>query len=80
MHALTAGMAPYMVCVLMHSNIFYLAAALSYSVARACAEGRMTKCQCASERRPETARQAWRWGGCSDNVKVGIEVTVAMKN
>lgn len=43
-------------------------------MARACAEGRMTKCQCANERRPETARQAWRWGGCSDNVKHGKRV------
>ncbi|XP_052864545.1 protein Wnt-4 [Anopheles cruzii] len=50
------------------------AAAITHAVARACAEGRMTKCQCASERKPEATRLAWRWGGCSDNVKHGKRV------
>lgn len=35
----------------------------------------MAKCQCASERKPEATRMAWRWGGCSDNVKHGKRVT-----
>lgn len=35
----------------------------------------MSKCQCASERRPETTKTAFRWGGCSDNVKHGKRVT-----
>lgn len=51
------------------------AAALTHSIARACAEGKMTKCACANERRPEATRLAWRWGGCSDNVKHGKRVT-----
>ncbi|XP_065080557.1 protein Wnt-4 [Ochlerotatus camptorhynchus] len=51
------------------------AAAITYSVARACAEGKMSKCQCASEKRPEATRLAWKWGGCSDNIKHGKRVT-----
>ncbi|XP_050077932.1 protein Wnt-4 [Anopheles maculipalpis] len=50
------------------------AAAITHAVARACAEGRMTKCQCASERKPEATRLAFRWGGCSDNLKHGKRV------
>lgn len=34
----------------------------------------MTRCQCASERRPDTATKQFRWGGCSDNVKHGKRV------
>ncbi|XP_052896084.1 protein Wnt-4 isoform X2 [Anopheles moucheti] len=50
------------------------AAAITHAVARACAEGKMTKCQCASERKPEATSLAWRWGGCSDNLKHGKRV------
>uniref|UniRef100_A0A182MG79 Protein Wnt n=1 Tax=Anopheles culicifacies TaxID=139723 RepID=A0A182MG79_9DIPT len=50
------------------------AAAITHAVARACAEGKMTKCQCASERKPDPARLAFRWGGCSDNLKHGKRV------
>lgn len=48
------------------------AAALTYQISRACAEGTMTRCQCANERRPATKQ--FRWGGCSDNVKHGKRV------
>lgn len=34
----------------------------------------MTRCQCAAERRPDTATKQFRWGGCSDNVKHGKRV------
>lgn len=34
----------------------------------------MTRCQCANERRPDTATKQFRWGGCSDNVKHGKRV------
>ena len=50
------------------------AAAVTHSIARACAEGKMTKCQCATEKHPEETRLAWRWGGCSDNIKHGKRV------
>ncbi|CRK93514.1 CLUMA_CG007047, isoform A [Clunio marinus] len=50
------------------------AAGLTYQISRACAEGKMTRCQCANERRPDTATKQFRWGGCSDNVKHGKRV------
>ena len=34
----------------------------------------MNRCQCANERRPDTATKQFRWGGCSDNVKHGKRV------
>lgn len=56
------------------TTILPIPAALTHSVARACAEGRMSKCQCGNERRPERPEATWRWGGCSDNVKHGKRV------
>lgn len=47
------------------------AAALTYSIARACAQGKMAKCQCATERHSDKTKLDWRWGGCSDNSKHG---------
>lgn len=52
------------------------AASLTFSIARACAEGKMTKCRCATERKSSDKRsQQFKWGGCSDNVKHGKRVT-----
>ena len=34
----------------------------------------MSKCQCAAEPKPDATRLAWRWGGCSDNLKHGKRV------
>lgn len=51
------------------------AAALTHSISRACAEGKMMKCQCAPEKGPESTRKQWKWGGCSDNIKYGKRIT-----
>lgn len=48
-----------------------VAAALTYSIARACSEGRMTKCHCGKEKYPPNVKTSWMWGGCSDNGKHG---------
>uniref|UniRef100_A0A1A9WUF1 Protein Wnt n=1 Tax=Glossina brevipalpis TaxID=37001 RepID=A0A1A9WUF1_9MUSC len=50
------------------------AAAMTHSIARACAEGRMTKCSCGpgKQNRPD---QSFQWGGCNDNLKHGKRVT-----
>ncbi|XP_070496640.1 protein Wnt-4 isoform X1 [Chironomus tepperi] len=51
------------------------AAALTYQISRACAEGKMSRCQCATERRPAVNDpKKFQWGGCSDNVKHGKRV------
>ncbi|XP_055839118.1 protein Wnt-4 isoform X1 [Episyrphus balteatus] len=50
------------------------AAAMTHSIARACAEGRMTKCSC-GPRKQNKASQDFQWGGCNDNLKHGKRVT-----
>ncbi|XP_068140260.1 protein Wnt-4 isoform X2 [Drosophila tropicalis] len=50
------------------------AAAMTHSIARACAEGRMTKCGC-GPRKQNRADQDFQWGGCNDNLKHGKRVT-----
>lgn len=49
-------------------------AAMTHSIARACAEGRMTKCSC-GPRKQNRADQTFQWGGCNDNLKHGKRVT-----
>lgn len=50
------------------------AAAMTHSIARACAEGRMTKCSCGPKKHNREA-QDFQWGGCNDNLKHGKRVT-----
>ncbi|XP_034473126.1 protein Wnt-4 isoform X2 [Drosophila innubila] len=50
------------------------AAAMTHSIARACAEGRMTKCSC-GPRKQNRVDQDFQWGGCNDNLKHGKRVT-----
>lgn len=48
------------------------AAALTFSIARACSEGKLVKCKCGLDKQQSpTAHAAWRWGGCSDNTQHG---------
>lgn len=58
-------------------------AAVTYAVARACAEGSIESCTCDYSHhtsRPQTQGNAavagvrdWEWGGCSDNIGFGIK-------
>lgn len=52
-----------------------ISAAMTHSISRACSMGKMTRCHCADERDPEQTRLAWRYGGCSDNIKYGKRLT-----
>lgn len=54
-------------------------AAMTHSIARACTEGRMTKCGCGSSNKNThiNAKSNWKWGGCNDNLKHGKRVTRA---
>ncbi|KAG0423093.1 hypothetical protein HPB47_001111 [Ixodes persulcatus] len=58
-------------------------AGVAHSVARACAAGRLRECSCgpgtttSSSAGPSGVSQqdAWRWGGCSDDVRAGLRVS-----
>lgn len=45
-------------------------AAVTHSVARACAEGSIYTCSCDYNLK-ESSGKDWEWGGCSDNAKFG---------
>ncbi|KXJ12198.1 protein Wnt-5b isoform X2 [Exaiptasia diaphana] len=48
-------------------------AAVVWALARACAEGNFSKdeCSCSRERRPDSLKEDYMWGGCGDNIIVG---------
>lgn len=48
------------------------AAALTFSIARACSEGKLVKCKCGTDKQQSAnAHASWRWGGCNDNTQHG---------
>ncbi|XP_030761408.1 protein Wnt-4 [Sitophilus oryzae] len=56
---------------LMHSLV---TSALMYTVARACAEGKLANCKCASHGKSENSSD-FEWGGCGDNIKYAKKLT-----
>ncbi|XP_044267624.1 protein Wnt-4 [Tribolium madens] len=44
------------------------AAALTFSIARACSDGTLAGCQCGQHGKSLNSTE-WQWGGCSDNIK-----------
>ncbi|KAF7272921.1 hypothetical protein GWI33_014327 [Rhynchophorus ferrugineus] len=48
--------------------------ALMYVISRACAEGKLTNCKCASHGRSDNISK-WDWGGCGDNTKYAKKLT-----
>lgn len=49
-------------------------ASLVHEFARACSSGRLDKCTC-DESTGMSNKDAWRWGGCGDNVEFGLKFT-----
>lgn len=46
------------------------AAAVSYSVSRACADGNLRSCTCDNPRKEGVVTdEGWQWGGCGDNIR-----------
>lgn len=60
--------------------VFALAAAVvSHSIAKACASGELPSCTCG----PAPAEQAapdFRWGGCGDNIRYGLQMGSAFSD
>ena len=50
-----------------------LSAGVTHSVTRACSAGNLTDCTCDQTREGEDSIDGWVWGGCSDNVKYGLD-------
>ncbi|XP_053329990.1 protein Wnt-11b [Spea bombifrons] len=48
-------------------------AALSHSIARACASGELPTCSCGSTP-AEVSGPSFRWGGCGDNLRYGLQM------
>ena len=50
-------------------------AALVHALARACGRGALERCSCDEAGDARSNREAWRWGGCGDNVKFGLKTS-----
>lgn len=60
--------------------MFSLAAAVvSHAIARACASGDLPSCSCAAAP-SEQAAPDFRWGGCGDNVRYGLQMGSAFSD
>ncbi|XP_063446005.1 protein Wnt-8a-like [Mytilus trossulus] len=51
------------------------AAGIMHVVTQQCSSGQETFCTCDNSRNGQTGGFNWKWGGCSDNIKFGDELT-----
>lgn len=49
-------------------------AGLVHSISRGCSTGRLDRCTCDESKNLQN-EEAWRWGGCGDNIKFGLKFT-----
>nr|CAH0111848.1 unnamed protein product [Daphnia galeata] len=57
----------------------FLSAGITYTLTRNCSRGQLEGCGCAnihSQHPNESPSSTWRWGGCSDNIKMGEQYSV----
>ncbi|GAA6077780.1 protein Wnt-11, partial [Tachysurus ichikawai] len=60
--------------------VFSLSAAvLSHTISRACSSGELPSCSCAAAP-AEQASPDFRWGGCGDNVRFGLQMGAAFSD
>lgn len=52
-----------------------VAAGVAHAVTKACSQGDLSQCGCDQEKQGfhHYHEEAWKWGGCSANVKYGVE-------
>ncbi|XP_025422997.1 protein Wnt-16-like [Sipha flava] len=48
-------------------------AGVVYSITHACSSGKLTECSCDSMQHGQTTPEGWKWGGCSDNLRFGLQ-------
>lgn len=55
------------------------AAVLSHTISRACSSGELPSCSCAAAP-AEQASPEFRWGGCGDNLRFGLQMGAAFSD
>ncbi|XP_076058535.1 protein Wnt-7b-like [Oratosquilla oratoria] len=48
-------------------------AGVVHAVTRACSSGNLTDCSCDMSKQGMATPEGWKWGGCSDNLRFGVQ-------
>ncbi|XP_050425968.1 protein Wnt-16-like isoform X2 [Adelges cooleyi] len=48
-------------------------AGVVFSITNACSSGSLTECSCDAMQHGKTTPEGWKWGGCSDNLRFGLQ-------
>jgi len=47
-------------------------AGVVHTIAKSCASGNLTECGCDNRGQGKSTPEGWKWGGCSDNLRYGV--------
>ena len=50
-------------------------AGVVHAISQACSAGNLTECSCDLSPAGHTSPEGWKWGGCSDNIRYGMQFT-----
>ncbi|ODN05276.1 Protein Wnt-16 [Orchesella cincta] len=48
-------------------------AGVVHAITQACSSGALNECSCDLSKQGRTTPEGWKWGGCSDNLKFGVQ-------
>jgi wingless-type MMTV integration site family protein 16 len=48
-------------------------AGVVHAITQACSAGNLTECSCDLSKQGHTTPDGWKWGGCSDNIRYGMQ-------
>lgn len=52
-----------------------VAAGVAHAVTRECTKGNISSCSCDKTKEGKTSPSGYRWGGCSDDIDYGIDIS-----